>query len=168
MNLYQMTLIDSSEIYSAVVVVAILLVVLSVPSLLLNVRASSNLLKRYQILRAVGNDSKKDIPKPLLEEWSNVNTPLSYVSLLANEIEHISSLRPAAFQAEIAVVLVIILAFVPGFVTEVLVFMIAIVLVSVLTILYASMNANRYKREYMMALSELESNGDESADMIYG
>ena len=163
-----MTLIDSSEIYGAVVVVAILLVVLSVPSLLLSVRASSGLLKRYQILRSVSSDSKKDIPKPLLEEWSNVNTPLSYVSLLANEIEHISSLRPAAFQAEIAVVLVIILAFVPGFVTEVLVFMIAIVLVSILTILYASMNANRYKREYMIALSELESNGDESADMIYG
>jgi len=163
-----MTLIDSSDIYGAVVVVAILLVVLSVPSLLLSVKASSGLLRRYQILRSISNDNKNEIPKPLLEEWNNVNAPLNYVSMLANEIEHIGSLRPAAFQAEIAVVLVIILAFVPGFVTEVLVFMAAIVILSILTILYASINANRYRHEYLVALSELESNGDESADMIYG
>jgi len=163
-----MVLIDSSDIYGAVVVVAILLVVLSVPSLLLSVKASSSLLKRYDILRSVSADSKKDIPKSLLEEWNNVNTPLNYVSMLANEIEHIGSLRPAVFQAEIAVALVIVLAFVPGFVTEVLIFMASIVLISVLTILYAGINANRYRHEYVMALSELESNGDESADMIYG
>ena len=163
-----MMLIDSNEIYGAVVVVAILLVVLSVPSLLLSVKASSGLLKRYQILRSIGNDNKKEIPKALLEEWNNVNTPLNYVSMLANEMEHVSSLRPAVFQAEIAVALVIILAIVPGFVTEVLVFMAGIVVVSVLTILYAGINANRYRHEYIVALSELESNGDESADMIYG
>ena len=161
-------LIDSSDIYVAVVVVAILLVVLSVPSLLLSVRASSSLLKRYRVLRFVTPENKSHVPRALLEEWSNVTSPLTYVSLLANEIEHLSSLRPAIFQAEIAVVLVIALSVFPGFVTEVLLLMIAVCVVSVIVMLYFRSNVRQYRLEYAMASDELDSSGNESKDMIYG
>ena len=161
-------LIGFNEIYGAILIVAILLVVLSIPSILLTVRGSSKLLSRYRLLRSVEQSNTDNIPKIILNEWTAVKSPLTYVTMLSEEIERLNTLRPAVLQAEIASVLIILLAVVPQFERDVLIAMIAILVVVFASLIYARMNAHSYAVEYVTTMSELETNGGESHDMIYG
>lgn len=167
MYLDWVVLIAYSDVYAAMIVVVILLVVLSIPSILLTVRGSSKLLKRYRLLRCIGIENTSNIPKMILDEWTVVNSPLTYASMLSEEIERLNALRPAVLQAEIAAVLIIVLAIVPGFETNVLIGMIVVLAAIILSILYSRMNTRDYAKEYVMVMAELESNGDEHHDMIY-
>ena len=159
-------MIDTYQIYSAVLVVAILLIVLSIPSIILTVRESSHLLKRYRLLKCVGQDDIGELHKTIRDEWSSVDTPLTYATMLSEEMERLNSLRPAVLQAEIGLVLIVFLAIVPRFENDVLVFMILVIAAVLLTLIYCRLNGREYAREYVEAMSELESNGDDH-DVIY-
>lgn len=162
-------LIESSDVFGAVLVVAILLVVLSVPSVLLTVRSSSKQLRRYRILRLAGQDQidAAGVPKAILFEWASVSSPVSYVSMIADEMERISSLRPAILQSQIALVLMIALAIVPGYEMYVLLFIVVLAMVIVVSIVYWYANLGNYSDEYVKAIQELETNGNDTEDMIY-
>jgi len=159
-------LIDSYDIYGAVIVVAILLVVLSIPSMVLTVRESSRLLKRYRLLRCIGPGDAGSLPKTIKDEWGSVNSPLTYATMLSEEMERLSSLRPAVLQAEIGLVLIVFLAVVPRFENNVLICMLLVLAAVIISIIYSRMNVRNYGREYVMIISELESNGD-NHDVIY-
>ena len=161
-------LIDFEGMYGAILVVAILLVVLSIPSIILTVRGSSKLLGRYKLLRSVDESNAENIPKIILNEWTAVKSPLTYVSMLSEEIERLNTLRPAVLQAEIASVLIVLLAIIPKFEDDLLYVMIGILLIVFASLIYARINAHAYAVEYVTTMAELENNGDESHDMIYG
>lgn len=149
-------------------VVAILLIVLSVPSVLLTVRASSKMLRRYCILRTVGEIDQASIPPVMLGEWTAVSSPLNYLTMLTEEMDRLGSLRAAILQAEIASALLIVLAFIPRYEWNVLICVIIILVLVVFSVLYYRRNINEYGQEYIGVMRELETTGDESADMIYG
>ena len=159
-------MIDTYQIYSAVLVVAILLIVLSIPSITLTVRESSRLLKRYRLLRCVGPEDVGVLHKTIKDEWTSVNSPLTYATMLSEEMERLNSMRAATLQAEIGLVLIVFLAIVPKFENDVLIFIVLVIAAVILSILYCRLNVREYSREYERAISELESNGDDH-DIIY-
>lgn len=161
--------IEASDIFGAALVVTILLTVLSVPSILLTVRSSSKQLKRYRLLRSADPEQIADIeiPKAIMAEWISVLSPVNFVSMIADELERLSSVKPAILQAEIALVLMAALAIIPGYEIIVLVFMIFIMLVIIASILLWYRNLRNYSNEYISAMSVMETKGNDSEDMIY-
>lgn len=159
-------------ICSSVMVVVMMLVILSVPSILLTVRNSAKLLKKYKMLRSVDMSGKKDVPEKVLNEWNAANSQMAYTTLVTEEIEKLNGLRPAIFQCELAIVLMIVLIIVPGFAQPVLWLIIAMIAVSVIAVLYGALNIIRYKQEYLTVLKELSENGkavdNGTADGMYG
>jgi uncharacterized membrane protein len=160
--------ITSDLLFSALIIVALFLIILSVPTIMLAVRSSSKLLKRYRTLRAVDELDEKSVSKQMLEEWNTVKSPLSYTALLSDEIERLGTLRQAMLHSEIAIALLIILAFYPGYETDVLFGMIGVVALVLLVVVYGIRNLRRYIREYVVALEEMDVNGDEAVARIYG
>ena len=160
--------ITSDLLFSALVIVALFLIILSTPTIILAVRASSKLLSRYRILRSVDDLDEKDVTKHMWEEWNSVRSPLSYTAILSDEIERLSALRQATLHSEIAIVILIALAFYPGYETNVLIGIIAIVSVVFFVVVYGIRNLRRYIREYVNALEEMDENGDEAVARIYG
>jgi len=156
--------------FSAVLVIAMLLTVLSVPSIVLTARALDKRLKRYRAFRFASPEDIKgmEIPRVILDEWSSVSSSVTYATMLMDEIDRLNSLRPALFQAELAMALIIVLAIIPGFEMSVLVCMIFILASAAVSILYWHSDLRRYEREYYAVLSELESMGDDAESMIYG
>ena len=158
-------------VVSSVMVVIMMLVILSVPSILLTVRNSAKLLKKYRLLRSVDLEGKDDVPQELLNEWNAVNSQMAYTTLITDEIEKLSGLRPAIFQCEIAIVLMIILMIYPGCELGVLILMIALIAVSLLAVIYGALNTKMYTMEYVRILSEMNSesvNENKTADGMYG
>ena len=158
-------------VVSSVMVVIMMLIILSVPSILLTVRNSAKLLKKYRLLRSIDIDENDDVPQQLLNEWNAVNSQMAYTTLITDEIEKLSGLKPAIFQCELAIILAIILMIVPGFETEVLILMIAMVAVSVLTVIYGALNTRMYTLEYVRILSEINADKEKenkTADGRYG
>lgn len=158
-------------VVSSVMVVIMMLIILSVPSILLTVRNSAKLLKKYRLLRSIDIDENDDVPQQLLNEWNAVNSQMAYTTLITDEIEKLSGLKPAIFQCELAIILAIILMIVPGFETEVLILMIAMVAVSVLTVIYGALNTRMYTLEYVRILSEINADKEKenkTADGMYG
>ncbi|MCL2785718.1 MAG: hypothetical protein FWD81_00635 [Methanomassiliicoccaceae archaeon] len=160
--------ITSDLLFSALVIVALFLIILSTPTIILAVRASAKLLNRYKILRSVDDLEEGTVSKQMLEEWNTVNSPLSYTALLSDEIERLGALRQATLHSEIAVAILIFMMFYPGYESDVLIGIIAIVSAVVLVIVYGTRNLRRYIREYVDALAEIDVNGDEAVARIYG
>ena len=166
-----MAVIGEDVVVSSVMVVIMMLVILSVPSILLTVRNSAKLLKKYRLLRSVDLEGKDDVPQELLNEWNAVNSQMAYTTLITDEIEKLSGLRPAIFQCEIAIVLMIILMIYPGCELGVLILMIALIAVSLLAVIYGALNTKMYTMEYVRILSEMNSesvNENKTADGMYG
>ena len=158
-------------VVSSVMVVIMMLIILSVPSILLTVRNSAKLLRKYRLLRSIDIDEKDDVPPQLLNEWNAVNSQMAYTTLITDEIEKLSGLRPAIFQCELAILLTIVLMIIPGFEIEVLILMIVLIAVSVLTVIYGALNTKMYTLEYMRILSEINANNEKenkTADGMYG
>ena len=158
-------------VVSSVMVVIMMLVILSVPSILLTVRNSAKLLRKYRILRSIKIDEDDDVPPQVLSEWNAVNSQMAYTTLITDEIEKLSGLRPAIFQCEIAIVLTIILMIYPGFETGVLILMIALIAVSIIAVIYGALNTRMYTVEYMNLLSEINAQKEsenKTADGMYG
>ena len=166
-----MAQIGTDMVVSSVMVVIMMLVILSVPSILLTVRNSARLLKKYRLLRSIDINEKDNVPQQVLNEWNAVNSQMAYTTLITDEIEKLSSLRPAIFQCEIAVLLMIILLIYPGCEFGVMILMIAMIVISVLAVIYGGLNTRMYTEEYMMILREMneESEGEsKTADGMYG
>ncbi|MCL1983797.1 MAG: hypothetical protein FWG58_00170 [Methanomassiliicoccaceae archaeon] len=160
--------ISSDLLFSALILVALFLIILSTPTIILAVRASSKLLTRYRILRSVDNLDESSVSKQMLEEWNSVNSPLSYTALLSDEIERLGTLRQAMLHSEIAIIILIILALYPGYATDVLICVIFLVAVVSMVVIYGVRNLKGYIREYVSALAEMDVNGDEAVSRIYG
>jgi len=160
--------ISSDLLFNALVIVALFLIILSTPTIILAVRASSKLLSRYRTLRAVDDLSENDVSKHMWEEWNSVRSPLSYTAILSDEIERLSALRQATLHSEIAIAILIALAFYPGYETDVLIAIVSVVAVVFLVVVYGIRNLRRYIREYVSALEEMDENGDEAVARIYG
>ena len=160
--------IASDLLFSALIIVALFLIILSTPTIILAVRSSSKQLKRYRALRSLPELDEKSVAKHVIEEWNTVKSPLSYTALLSDEIERLSTLRQATLHSQIAIAVLVILAFYPGYETDVLIGIIAIVSVVLLVVIYGIRNLRRYIREYVDALEEIDVNGDEAVARIYG
>jgi len=160
--------ITSDLLFNALVMVALFLIILSTPTILLAVKASAKLFKRYKLLRSVDDLDENAVSKHMYEEWNTVNSPLSYTSLLSEEIERLGSLRQATLHSEIAVAILIFMIFYPGYESDVLYGIIAVIAAVALVIIYGIRNLRRYIREYIDALAEMDVNGDEAVARIYG
>ncbi|MBQ7701457.1 MAG: hypothetical protein IJT54_03550 [Candidatus Methanomethylophilaceae archaeon] len=163
-------LISLDSVTDAVVIVMMMLMILSVPSIFLTVRSSSVLLKKYTMLRAIENvEDEKNMPDHVLNEWKSIKSPVGYMSLVVNEIEKLDALRPAFFQAELAVVLSIVLAIYPGLETNVLILFIILDVLCVISIVYGHVYAFAYKREYAKILEDINNEEKKGAvDGMYG
>jgi len=155
-------------LFTALFIVALFLIILSTPTIILSVRASSKLLNRYRILRSVEEMDESGATKHMIEEWNSVKSPLSYTAILSDEIERLSSLRQAMLHSQIAIAILVFMAFYPGYETDVLIAVIAIVAVVLFVIVYGMRNLRRYINEYVNALAEMDVNGDEAVSRIYG
>jgi hypothetical protein len=160
--------ITADLLFSALIIVALFLIILSTPTIILAVRASSKLLARYRILRSVDDLDEESVSKQMLEEWNTVNSPLNYTALLSDEIERLGTLRQATLHSEIAIVMLIVMAFYPGYEGEVLFAIAVIVAIVFLVVIYGIRNLRGYIREYVDALAEINVNGDEAVSRIYG
>ncbi len=148
-----------------------MLVILSVPSILLTVRNSAKLLRKYRLLRSIDISERDDVPQQVMNEWNAANSQMAYTTLITDEIEKLSGLRPAIFQCEIAIVLMIILLIVPGCQFEVLILMIALIAVSAFAVIYGALNTRMYTIEYVKILSEINEKNEsenQTADGMYG
>ncbi len=163
--------IGADMVVSSVMVVIMMLVILSVPSILLTVRNSAKLLKKYRLLRSIDINERDGVPQQVLNEWNAANSQMAYTTLITDEIEKLSGLRPAIFQCEIAIILMIILIIVPGCELNVLILMISLIAVSAFAVIYGALNTKMYTYEYMNILSEMNSEKEaesKTADGMYG
>ena len=163
--------IGADMVVSSVMVVIMMLVILSVPSILLPVRNSAKLLKKYRLLRSIDINERDGVPQQVLNEWNAANSQMAYTTLITDEIEKLSGLRPAIFQCEIAIILMIILIIVPGCELNVLILMISLIAVSAFAVIYGALNTKMYTYEYMNILSEMNSEKEaesKTADGMYG
>lgn len=163
--------IGTEMVVSSVLVVVMMLVILSVPSILLTVRNSAKLLRKYRLLRSIDISDRDDLPQQVVNEWNAANSQMAYTTLITDEIEKLSGLRPAIFQCEIAIILMIILLIVPGCQFEVLILMIALIAVSALAVVYGALNTRMYTIEYVKILSEINEKNEsenQTADGMYG
>jgi hypothetical protein len=160
--------ITSELLFSALIIVALFLIILSTPTIILAVRASSKLLSRYRTLRSVEGLDERAVSKQTLEEWNTVKSPLSYTALLSDEIERLGALRQAMLHSEIAIVLLVVMGLYPGYENDVLIGMAVVVSLVVLVVIYGIRNLRHYIREYVDALAEIDVNGDEAVARIYG
>ena len=162
--------IGMETVLSSILVVVMMLVILSVPSILLTVRNSAKLLKKYKLLRSINISDKDDVPQQVLNEWNAANSQMAYTTLITDEIEKLTGLRPAIFQCEIAIILMIILLF-TGCTTDVIILLVVLIAVSVLTVIYGALNTRMYTIEYVKILSEINAKNEsenKTADGMYG
>ena len=157
-------------VINAVVIVMMMLMIISVPSILLTVRGSSVLLRKYKLLRSIDKvEDEKNMPDHVLNEWKAIKSPLGYMSLVMNEIEKLDALKPAFFQAELAILLSIILMIYPGLENNVLILFIILDILCVVSIIYGHVYAHAYKSEYAQILDKINNEEKSGAvDGMYG
>lgn len=161
-------MIGTDMIYSALVLITLLLIILSVPSIFLSSWTASKQLRKYISLRSFREMNDSEIPAGILNEWNAVKTDIGYATLITEELEKMGSLRAPIFQSELAALLIIIMAFVPGYETSVLILMMILLAVCILTIIYGMRAMRAYSREYINLLREMAENGDKYNDAMYG
>lgn len=161
-------MIDETIVYTALVIITLLMVILSVPSIILLSWNSTKQLNRYRFLRAFREMDDSTIPPALLNEWTAVKTDIGYAALITEELEKMSSIRSPMFQAEIASVLIIIMAFVPGYVNAVLILMMCLLALCIISVIYGGRALRAISKEYALLLHEMEEKGEKSNDTMYG
>ena len=161
-------MIDESMIYTAMVLITLLMVILSVPSIFLLSWNGVKQLKRYMFLRALREMNDSDIPANLLNEWTSVRSDIGYATLITEELEKMSSIRSPMFQAEISAVLIIVMAFVPGYETNVLILMMCLLALCIIAVIYGGKALRTMSKEYVKLAQEMEEKGEKSNDTMYG
>ncbi len=162
--------ITMHDVYLAVLLVTILMIVLSVPTKYLTVRSSAKLIKKYIALRSIDKvDENKKIPKNIMNEWNAAKSTMGYITLINEQLEKLSSLRPLFFQAELAVVLSIIVGIAGHFEENVWILFAVVDGIAILGLIYGGFYTFVYKREYLKMLKELNEKADNgAADGMYG
>ena len=161
-------LIDDTMIFSALIIITLLMVILSIPSIFLLSWNSVKQLNRYMFLRAFREMDDSSIPSNLLSEWASVKTDIGYATLITEELEKMSAIRSPMFQAEIAALLIIIMAFVPGYETNVLILMMCLLALCIVAVIYGGRSLRAIGREYARLLHEMEEKGEKANDNMYG
>ena len=154
----------SETIFSALVIVTLFLIVLSLPSAYVTLSHSSRQFKRFVSLR--GRDMTEVHPK-MLNEWNAVKTDVGYIQVLSEELEKIGALRPAIFNSEISAILIVILMFVPGFESDVLILMCVLLALCIFLLFYGYRVTKRYGEEYVRIARSMSGKGEESKDSMY-
>lgn len=160
--------IGAEYVFQALMIISLLLVIMSLPTIFITIRNSSNVLKRYMALRSLKDIDDDDIPSHILDEWNAVRNNVNYATLMTEELERLNGLRPALFQTEVSIVLMIIMIFVPGYEGTVLIFMLALIVLSIVALLYSFFCIKRYGMEYMQLLKEMSSGPSNGRDTMYG
>lgn len=160
--------IGAEYIFQALMIISLLLVIMSIPTIFITIRNSSNVLRRYMALRSLRDVDDGDIPSHILEEWNAVKNNVNYATLMTEELEKLNGLRPALFQTEVAVVLMVIMAFVPGYEPAVLVLMAVLIVLSVIALAYSYVCIKKYGTEYMSLLREMSNGPSGGRDAMYG
>jgi len=163
-----MSPIGQEELFLALFFVAMLMAALSVPRLLVTVRASSKEIGRYRELRGIKDLNGLPASAAARQEWERARSPIGYGTLLLGEIERLNDLRPVAIQAQTSALLMALIAVVPGFEAAVLAFAVALIVAVLAASVYASRLSERFVREYMEMLKELEPENDNGLGSIYG
>lgn len=163
-------MITMDLVYQAVLVVVILMIILSVPTIYLTVRSSAKLIKKYIALRSIKKvDDENKVPENVLNEWNAVKSTMGYATLINEQLERLNSLKPMFFQAELAIILSIVLGIFAKFDEEVWILFIIVDAIAVLGLAYGGFYMYVYRREYLKMLKELSENADNgAADGMYG
>ena len=161
-------MIDENMIYSALIVITLFMVIVSVPSIFLLSRSSFKQMKRYTFLRAFKEVDDSVLPSSIINDLNSVRSDVGYATLITEELEKMSSLRTPIFQTEIAIVLIIIMAFVPGYETNVLILMMTLLAVCIIGVIYGSLALRAISREYIRLLHEMDEKGEKSNGNMYG
>ena len=142
--------IGAEYIFQALMIISLLLVIMSIPTIFITIRNSSNVLRRYMALRSLRDVDDGDIPSHILEEWNAVKNNVNYATLMTEELEKLNGLRPALFQ------------------TEVLVLMAVLIVLSVIALAYSYVCIKKYGMEYMSLLREMSNGPSGGRDAMYG
>lgn len=161
-------MIDDTVIYTALVIISLLMVILSVPSIFLLSWNSVKQVNKYRFLRAFKEMDDSTIPAGLLNDWTAVKTDIGYAALITEELEKMGSIRSPMFQAEIASLLIVIMAFVPGYTTPVLILMMSLLALCIIAVIYGSKSLKTISKEYALLLREMEEKGEKANDNMYG
>ena len=158
-------MIGHEMIFSALVIVTLMMVLLSVPSIFITLSRSARQYKKYTALRLL--TKMEDIPKNSLGEWNAVKSDVGYISLITEEIERMGALRPALFNSEIAAILIVVLMIYPGYETDVMVLMCVLLALCVVAMIYGYVNMKRFGEEYLNTVRKMADDGHDSNDNMY-
>ncbi len=161
-------MIGMDSVFSALMVITLLMIVASVPSIVLSTRGSATLLKKYLTLRKLKDVDDSEIPENIVNEWNAVKSNLSFATVIMEELERMNNLKPAIFQAEVAIILGIVMAFYPGYESDVLVLMIVLILVAIAALIYGYLNIKKYGIAYLEIIKEMSTEGEIANDNMYG
>lgn len=161
-------MITTDTFASAMFTVMIILMVVSVPTILITVRASSKTIKRYILLRSVDKIDDR-IPAQLVNEWSAVRTPIVYISIITEELEKLNGLKSLTTECMMAILISVILWFYPGYEASLQIPIIVADIISIVAIIYGRFYRAVYKQEYLKILKETsEKQESGAADGMYG
>ncbi|MBO7205340.1 MAG: hypothetical protein J6V08_02860 [Candidatus Methanomethylophilaceae archaeon] len=160
-------MIGFETIFSALVVVTLLLVLLSVPSALITLIHSSGQYKKYTLMRARRGDDPTSIPKKHLVEWNAVRTDVGYITVLTQELEKLSALRPALFNSEVSAILIVVLMIVPGFEKGVFILMAILLALCLFVLVYGYRIMKRFGEAYVVTARNMSDKGEDSNDSMY-
>lgn len=160
-------MIGFDTVFSALVVVTLLLILLSVPSILVTLYHSSRQFSKYGKLRLMKERPIADIPPKMAHEWNAVRTDVGYLTVISEELEKIGALRPALFNSEVSIILIVVLMFVPGFEPGVFAFMSCLLVICFLSLVLAFRTMKRYGEEYVAISRNMSEKNGDSKDNMY-
>jgi len=161
-------MIDSGMIYSALILIVLLMVILSVPSIFILSWNAFKQLKRYMLLRALRGMDDSSLPPNMIEELNTVRSDIGYATAITEELEKVSGIRSQMFQAELAIMLIAIMAFVPGYETDVLILMMTLLALCIIAVIYGGRAMRALGKEYVSLVHEMQEKGEKANDNMYG
>ena len=160
-------MIGSETIFSALVIVVLFMVLLSLPSIYVTLTHSSKQFKKYRQLRQMMARGVTEVPPKMTHEWNAVKTDVGYITVLTEELEKVGALRAALFNSEISAILIVILMFVPGFEKDVFILMFILLALCIIALIFGYRVTKRYGEEYVNIARSMSGKGEESKDSMY-
>ena len=160
-------MIGSETIFSALVIVVLFMVLLSLPSIYVTLTHSSKQFKKYRQLRQMMARGVAEVPPKMTHEWNAVKTDVGYITVLTEELEKVGALRAALFNSEISAILIVILMFVPGFEKDVFILMFILLALCIIALIFGYRVTKRYGEEYVNVARSMSGKGEESKDSMY-
>lgn len=160
-------MIGSETIFSALVIVVLFMVLLSLPSIYVTLRHSSKQFRKYKQLRQMMERGISDAPPKMVHEWNAVKTDVGYITVLTEELEKVGALRAALFNSEISAILIVVLMFIPGFEKDVFILMSILLALCVFALIFGYRVTKLYGEEYVNVARSMSGKGEESKDSMY-